>query len=172
LINYINSLCQQLALITNTLFSVYLIINKIIGTPPQQQQQELPTAVQVPTKAANTDSNNAIIQNMPKLLAPSDDKKMVSKPNFKDASTSDDTQSHQANVAMDLGASSDGSVEGALVAKLQWASRELASAMSVEDSTQLCLLIKACAEALKSVRELDSSRPHASILKIQSDTNN
>ena len=69
---------------------------------------------------------------------------------------------------MDLGDGS--SVEETLVAKLQWASKKLATATSVEDSTQLCLLIKAYAEALKNVRQLDS-KPHASILKIQSETN-
>ena len=39
-----------------------------------------------------------------------------------------------------------------LVAK--WASKELAGTASVENSTQLCLLIKTCADALKSVNEL------------------
>lgn len=118
--------------------------------------------MEFPTKA-DTDSN--IIQNTPKLLAPSDDRdKTLSKPNFKDNCGDNPSQT---NTTMDLGS---GSVEEALVAKLQWASGELATATSVEDSTQICLLIKACAEALKSVRELDS-KPHASILKIQSDTN-
>ena len=126
--------------------------------------------VQVPTKS-DTNSNNIVIQNTPELLAPSDDKDKttISKPNFKAVSTSDDKPPSQANVTKDWG-SSGSSVEEALVAKLQWASSELATAQSVEDSTQLCLLIKACAEALKSVRELDR-KPHASVLKIQSDTN-
>ena len=123
--------------------------------------------MQVPTKS----DTNTVIQNTPELLAPSDDKDKttVSKPNFKDISTSDDMPPLQANVTKDLG-SSGSSVEEVLVAKLQWASSELATAQSVEDSTQLCLLIKACAEALKSVRELDR-KPHISVLKIQSDTN-
>ena len=124
--------------------------------------------MQVPTKSINDDN---IIQNTHELLAPSDDKDKTttpSKSNSKDVSTIDDKPLSQANVPKDRG--SDGSVEDALVAKLQWASRELAAAQSVEDSTQLCLLIKACAEALKSVRELDG-KPHASVVKTRSDTN-
>lgn len=119
--------------------------------------------MQVPTKPS---SDSKIIQNIPKRLTPSDDKdETLSKPNFKDVS---DNNPSQANNLVGVGS---GSVEEALVAKLQWASRELATTTSVEDSTQLCLLIKACAEALKSVRELDS-KPHTSVLKIQqSDTN-
>ena len=38
-----------------------------------------------------------------------------------------------------------------LLSKLQWATRELASTSSVEHSTQLCQLIKACADALQSI---------------------
>ena len=125
--------------------------------------------MQVPTKSINDDN---IIQNTHELLAPSDDKDKTttpSKSNSKDVSIIDDKPPSQANIPKDRG--SDGSsVEDALVAKLQWASRELAAAQSVEDSTQLCLLIKACAEALKSVRELDG-KPHASVVKTRSDTN-
>lgn len=137
-------------------------------TPQRQQVEEevpsLPTAVQVPTKPTNNDSN--IIQNTPKLLPPTDSKdETLSKPNLVDIS---DDRPSQGSVAMDLGDGS--SVEETLVAKLHWASKKLATATSVEGSTQLCLLIKACAEALKSVRQLDS-KPHASILKIQSETN-
>ena len=125
--------------------------------------------LQVPTKSIN---DNNIIQSTHELLAPSDDKDKTttpSKSNSKDVSTSDDKPPSHANILKDRG--SDGSsVEDALSAKLQWASRELAAAKSVEDSTQLCLLIKACAEALKSVRELDG-KPHASVVKTRSDTN-
>lgn len=104
------------------------------------------------------------MQNETKPSAPSDDNdQMLSKPNFKDL----DDDMCSPNAVMNSGIES---VEEALVVKLQWASGELATASSVEDSTQICLLIKACAEALKSVRELHS-KPHASILKIQTDTN-
>lgn len=44
--------------------------------------------------------------------------------------------------------------QDALLSKLQWATRELASTSSVDQSIQLCQLIKACADALKSTREL------------------
>uniref|UniRef100_UPI00358F6456 protein ZNRD2 n=1 Tax=Myxine glutinosa TaxID=7769 RepID=UPI00358F6456 len=44
--------------------------------------------------------------------------------------------------------------EQAVLAKLQWASRELAQAASVEASTQLCCLVKACADSLLSLRKL------------------
>lgn len=98
------------------------------------------------------------------LALSGDEDKTLSKPNFKDLGTHNPSQ---ANAIMSSGI---GSVEEALVLKLQWASTELVTASSVEESTQICLLIKACAEALKSVRELDS-KPHASILKIQNDTN-
>ena len=46
------------------------------------------------------------------------------------------------------------SSEDALVAKLRWAVQELAGTHSVDQCTQLCLLIKACADALQSVRAL------------------
>ena len=51
-------------------------------------------------------------------------------------------------------------LEENLVAKLQWASQELAANSAVEESTRLCLLIKSCAEALKSVRNLDIESCH------------
>ena len=52
-----------------------------------------------------------------------------------------------------------GGLEEKLVGKLRWASEQLSmSESTVEESTQLCLLIKACAEALKSVRDLDSEK--------------
>lgn len=44
--------------------------------------------------------------------------------------------------------------ESALVAKLQWATGELAAMSSVERSTELCRLVKACADALQSTRAL------------------
>ncbi|KAF0882485.1 SSA27 protein, partial [Crocuta crocuta] len=42
----------------------------------------------------------------------------------------------------------------ALLQKLTWASAELGSSTSLETSIQLCSLIRACAEALRSLRQL------------------
>ena len=44
-----------------------------------------------------------------------------------------------------------------LLSKLQWATKELASTSSVEYSTQLCQLIKACADALQSIEYFNTS---------------
>lgn len=44
-----------------------------------------------------------------------------------------------------------------LLSKLQWATEELAGTSSVEYSTQLCQLIKACADALQSIEYYNSS---------------
>ncbi|KAM6969744.1 protein ZNRD2 [Aplochiton taeniatus] len=49
--------------------------------------------------------------------------------------------------------------EGALLAKLQWASCELKTAVSLEGSIQLCNLITSCAQSLRSLRELSQSAP-------------
>lgn len=46
----------------------------------------------------------------------------------------------------------------ALVAKLQWATGELAGSSSVEQSIQLCHLIKACADALHSLKTLETTQ--------------
>ena len=42
----------------------------------------------------------------------------------------------------------------ALLQKLAWASAELGSSTSLETSIQLCSLIRACAEALRSLQQL------------------
>lgn len=42
----------------------------------------------------------------------------------------------------------------ALLQKLTWASDELGSSTSLETSIQLCSLIRACAEALRSLQQL------------------
>lgn len=42
----------------------------------------------------------------------------------------------------------------ALLQKLTWASAELGPSTSLETSIQLCSLIRACAEALRSLRQL------------------
>ncbi|XP_004478655.1 protein ZNRD2 isoform X1 [Dasypus novemcinctus] len=44
--------------------------------------------------------------------------------------------------------------QGALLQKLTWASAELGSSTSLESSIQLCGLIRACAEALHSLQQL------------------
>ena len=72
-----------------------------------------------------------------------------------------DDDSGQTRKTVDLGRGDSRFTEEVLASKLQWATRKLATVESVEESTQLCLLIKTCAEALKSVRELDA-RPHMS----------
>ncbi|KAK6477784.1 protein ZNRD2 [Huso huso] len=46
------------------------------------------------------------------------------------------------------------SAEDALLQKLQWATRELQHATSIESSVQLCNLIRSCAESLRSIKEL------------------
>ncbi|XP_051683939.1 protein ZNRD2 [Oryctolagus cuniculus] len=44
--------------------------------------------------------------------------------------------------------------QAALLQKLSWASAELGSSSCLETSTQLCGLIRACAEALRSLKQL------------------
>ncbi|XP_016041694.1 protein ZNRD2 isoform X1 [Erinaceus europaeus] len=46
------------------------------------------------------------------------------------------------------------STQEALLQKLTWASTELCSSTSLETSIQLCSLIRACAEAIRSLRQL------------------
>ncbi|XP_066108126.1 protein ZNRD2 isoform X2 [Saccopteryx bilineata] len=46
------------------------------------------------------------------------------------------------------------STQEALLQKLTWASAELGSSTSVETSIQLCSLIQACAEALRSLQQM------------------
>uniref|UniRef100_A0A8C4REQ9 Zinc ribbon domain containing 2 n=1 Tax=Erpetoichthys calabaricus TaxID=27687 RepID=A0A8C4REQ9_ERPCA len=44
--------------------------------------------------------------------------------------------------------------EDVLLQKLQWATRELQQSNSVENSIQLCNLLRSCAESLRSIKEL------------------
>lgn len=46
------------------------------------------------------------------------------------------------------------STQEALLRKLTWASAELGPSTSLETSIQLCSLIRACAEALQSLQQL------------------
>lgn len=46
--------------------------------------------------------------------------------------------------------------EKILLTKMQWANQELSNSTSVEHCTQLCALVKACADAIKSVRDLET----------------
>lgn len=88
------------------------------------------------------DGNNSAHSSRPQLQALVDERSLLNDP------SKSSTASEAAEWYTRL--------EGNLMTKLQWASRELEATSSVEDSTHLCLLIKACAEALKSVRDLDS----------------
>lgn len=46
------------------------------------------------------------------------------------------------------------SAQQTLISKLQWATQELEGTNSVEYSTQLCQLVKECADAIKSMRDI------------------
>lgn len=71
---------------------------------------------------------------------------------LKDSSWNCDTaRSNQQPTACLVTSKVLGSVQESLVYKLQWASSELQGTTSVEYSTALCQLVKACAEALHSV---------------------
>ena len=47
--------------------------------------------------------------------------------------------------------------EKILLTKIRWASQELANSTSIEHCTQLCILVKTCADAIKSVGEIKLS---------------
>ena len=139
-----------------------LFIKNTAAIPQPLQREEcghqstsLPTAVSFPTVASSSASSVENSTLPTELSNGYEDIRHSSSRNL-----GDDTPV-QAPDTVDVGRSDSRSTEEVLVSKLQWATRELSAVESVQESTQLCQLIKACAEALKSVRELDT-RPHVS----------